>query len=344
MKAGIVTIYDNINYGNRLQNYALQTLLQSHGVDVETLRIYPHGMGLLIKIGLSCVAPSYKKRQKVFEKFTKNRIKTRLIEPCSVRSLRKLNKEFDFFFAGSDQIWNPYFLTSKHANLLKFADKEKSFGFAGSFGISKLPNRFKHTYQKGFEGFKYIAVREIAGKKIIDELCGDGASEIMPDPSLLLTKAEWLEFAKNEKPENEKYILTYFLGKKGDAFKHIEQIAKENGLKIIHLNQKCQKEYFAASPEKFISLFANASLICTNSFHGCAFSVKFEKPFILFKRDSYNLDMSSRTTSLFEFYGIKDRSFDKLDKGEYFDLDYSNVDQESQIKRAHEYLKKCIGV
>ena len=37
MKLGIVTLYGDFNYGNRLQNYALSTVLRGMGYDVVTL-------------------------------------------------------------------------------------------------------------------------------------------------------------------------------------------------------------------------------------------------------------------------------------------------------------------
>ena len=37
MKAGIVTITNGYNYGNRLQNYAVQEALESVGISAETI-------------------------------------------------------------------------------------------------------------------------------------------------------------------------------------------------------------------------------------------------------------------------------------------------------------------
>ena len=38
MKAGIITIIDNNNYGNRLQNYAVQEYLKKKNIDTSTLK------------------------------------------------------------------------------------------------------------------------------------------------------------------------------------------------------------------------------------------------------------------------------------------------------------------
>ena len=37
-RIGIITIYDEDNYGNRLQNYAVQETLKKMGFDVETIK------------------------------------------------------------------------------------------------------------------------------------------------------------------------------------------------------------------------------------------------------------------------------------------------------------------
>lgn len=60
-----------------------------------------------------------------------------------------------------------------------------------------------------------------------------------------------------------------------------------------------------------IGLIANASLICTDSFHGTVFSILFGKPFLLLNRilehGSRFMDMSSRTRTLLEKFGLKER-------------------------------------
>ena len=38
MKVGIITINDNNNYGNRLQNYAVQKILEEKGIEVQTIK------------------------------------------------------------------------------------------------------------------------------------------------------------------------------------------------------------------------------------------------------------------------------------------------------------------
>ena len=48
----------------------------------------------------------------------------------------------------------------------------------------------------------------------------------------------------------------------------------------ISVNKDSNIEYYdGVSPRKFVELFAHASFIVTNSFHGTAFSVNFNVPF-----------------------------------------------------------------
>ena len=42
MKAGIVTINDDNNYGNKLQNYAVQIFLENNNIDVKTIKNMPN--------------------------------------------------------------------------------------------------------------------------------------------------------------------------------------------------------------------------------------------------------------------------------------------------------------
>lgn len=41
MKVAIITLIDENNYGNRLQNYALQEFLKGQGIEAETIYLKP---------------------------------------------------------------------------------------------------------------------------------------------------------------------------------------------------------------------------------------------------------------------------------------------------------------
>ena len=114
MKAGIVSLFGTFNYGNRLQNYAVQEILRNMGLETEVIYIqnpktqlrevgkkiyFSFPVRLFLKPGKSLV--SKYKRQRKFEKFNSEYIKTRCY--YSVNSI----KEADYYVLGSDQVWNP---------------------------------------------------------------------------------------------------------------------------------------------------------------------------------------------------------------------------------------------
>ena len=62
MKIGVITLFGE-NYGNKLQNYAVQYLLESKGFDVETVVVNTKGRGIVkpknTKTELAKFLPSY---------------------------------------------------------------------------------------------------------------------------------------------------------------------------------------------------------------------------------------------------------------------------------------------
>lgn len=170
-RIGIITIYDNNNYGNRLQNYALQEVLKSNGCEVETLKnnvtlndrdkfLYRKLKYLVKKI----VRHKNKntKRYKSFDEFNKN-IK---FAPKMCTAFSDISKDYDYFVVGSDQVWNPNFARLSYVDLLRFANGSQKIAYAASFGISELSDSWKNILKKDFEDFKAISLRENEGKKL----------------------------------------------------------------------------------------------------------------------------------------------------------------------------------
>ena len=108
-KIGIITVNDNDNYGNRLQNYAVQFILEKNNMksitlkNNSTLNSRNNFILRIIKFVLKKKKISQIDRYKKFIKFNKNIIfSKRYITPFS-----RLDNEYDYFITGSDQVWNP---------------------------------------------------------------------------------------------------------------------------------------------------------------------------------------------------------------------------------------------
>ena len=173
--------------------------------------------------------------------------------------------------------------------------------------LNKLVNKILSRIVKGpISKYLKISVREKSGIFIVHELVNKNA-ELVCDPTLLLDKEEWRILAKESCIRlNEKYILVYILDYAYDPYPHIysriEEIQQKIKLPIVVLSGRKQnflknaKFINVVGPCEFLSLFMNASFIITNSFHGTAFALIFEKHFVSVIKDRTNED--SRILSL----------------------------------------------
>ena len=332
MKVCIVTRIDYRNYGNRLQNYALTMLLADEGLEVisglqirsketwvkgsnKAIRILKvlTPFWLYRKIMIGEIAKQKKRkagdeRRRAFIDFTKTYINT--IPPLIIKNDTHLAKlleiyGFDYYIAGSDQVWNPKFSGNDY-EFLTFAPMEKRLSFAASFGVDSIPPKKKDQFAAALKAMKYISVRESQGVKIARELTGRDDIDLSMDPTLLLDIDKWEKIIATEdirKPEH--YIATYFLG---DLPDEIKLFAEGNHLPILKLNNKEQYDLYNISPIGFLSILHDADYVFTDSFHALAFSIKFHREFYVFeRREKDQVNMFSRLESLLQMLNINKR-------------------------------------
>lgn len=335
----IVTI-ESFNFGNRIQNYALQQALRSLGYSTKTLHRIQYSNGIKVKVKHALQYLLQTKGSK-FRQFDLN------IEYSSViigadNWPQDLSEQFDYFIAGSDQVWNPHYDFVGTTDLLAFAKPGQRISYAASFGVNEIPNEKKEEYAENLSKFKALSVREKRGAEIIKELT-DRDSQVVLDPTMLLTSEQWSKVEKKSKfAPNNKYVLVYSLGEKSDDFEYeINHYGNELEIFDIRTIQKNGRE-IPVGPAEFLYLIHHAELILTDSFHASVFSVLFHKRFITFKRPG--IDMSSRIVSLANIIGAED----KLDSDYNLDcsvgLDYVMVDQliERERKKSIDFLKKAL--
>lgn len=349
-KVAILTINDDSNYGNRLQNYASQELLKKHQVSVETIRNeigiygilkYKKKVKELIKLSLPL---------KKFKKFRNFHSFNRLIKTSRFYIDKnhispKINKKYDIFFTGSDQVWNYNFNRMSDIDFLTFVEESKRNSLSASFGIRSIDENLKEKYSKLLSKFNAISVREDSGKTIVNELTGRKDIEVLLDPTMLLDIEDWIKIEKKPKHLNEnKYILLYFLGKiSKEREEFINKITKENNYQIVNIFDKNGK-FSDIGPREWLYLENNASLICTDSFHSCVFSILFKRDFIVFDREDKNKSMNSRIDTLLSKFNLENRRFNQLDFLNLFNTDYSNTQEvlKKEREKANNYLKKIL--
>lgn len=365
-KIGIITINDYSNYGNRLQNYATQLFLENIGYSAYTIRNEANTLKesekrVLTKIrerGVknSMLLISNKLRRKGtkellskkisrFKEFSREYINETDFLLTEDNIPKDINEKFDFFVTGSDQVWNPHYRYGSSIDFLTFASQEKRIAFSPSFGVSNIPLEYQESYTKWLSEMKGLSVREEAGAKIIGKLTGRN-SEVLVDPTLLITKKEWLKVSKSPdfKPVNN-YILTYFLGNQGKIIKNqVNKFAKKNNLSVINLLDIKDKDAYIADPSEFIDLINSASLVLTDSFHGTIFSIIMKKPFIVFDRvENNNISMSSRIDTLLKKFNLNNRYYKNIDSNdEVFITNYDHVEEilRSERQKTVNYLNK----
>ena len=371
-KCGIATITSDYNYGNCLQNYALQKVVSRYGFEPETISYkvsVPQSgvdrnsvmqklrewrsagdavydlrriLGKRFRAGL--YAQLEQARNDRFIAFSGEHIKTSDTDYGVLDDLSVLDARYDVFVAGSDQIWNPFYEGADPFYFLSFAQKRKRLTYASSFGVHDIPCEQRPYYAAMLNELREISVREDRGREIVEELTGRSAL-VLPDPTMLLTRDEWRAVSKKAagRPEN-RYLLSYFLGKDVYQVHHrIAAYAKRLQLPVVTLNSMRDSRRYVSGPAEYLDLFENADAICTDSFHGCVFSLIFNKPLVVFDRvgpDKLRA-MNSRIETLIKDFNIPDTSKVKEAEDIYI-MDFNTVNRIIQNKReaAFSYLRK----
>ena len=324
-KIGIITqmttnSVNSINYGNKLQAYALNTYLNNEYKDYNAYTIildknekyqitknkfiYFIYYNLINKKSISTSSDfSYVNvREKLFSDFIDNYIKLK-IKNMTWTNLKKSN--FDYFIVGSDIVWSQ----SNHLiNRIKFLDfkskKEvKKISYAPSFGRDYIPNNNIKYIKKYLKDFDKISVREKSSVQMLNKIGIENVSHVC-DPTLLLDKNDWSKIEENPKITNDKYIFVYLLGKSVEQREYITKFAKRKKLKIINIPYADGKyndydkefgdyQYNECSVGNWLWLIKNAEYVFTDSFHGLVLSTIYEKKCIVVKR-IYSVDINNR--------------------------------------------------
>lgn len=352
-KLAILTINDDGNLGNRLQNYATQEILKKYKIKVETISNQKGivGKGYIkkkIKTQIKKVIAIKAQIEKYnnFAKFNKN-IKYSKYHIDIDHIPTKLGEKYDYYITGSDQVWNPNFNRMSDIDFLKFAPKEKRNSFSASFGISEIPEELKEYYKSNLLEMQNLSVREDIGKEIIEELTGRKDAEVLIDPTMMLTADEWDKVSKKPKKLKEnKYILNYFLGDLSEKRrKEIERIANKNNCTIINLMDK-NEPLFVSGPSEFLYLIKNAFMICTDSYHGSVFSIIYNKPFAVFNREDELVNMNSRLETLLSKFQLQERYCkDGKIPPELLKCDYTKSYKilETEKEKVRKYIEKILN-
>ena len=224
----------------------------------------------------------------------------------------KILTKFDQFIVGSDVVWRPEIAQSKDADVYflmsPVVKNAKKISYAASIGTNDIM-KIKGAYSvyKELSGFDFLSVREQESAEFLEKLCGKRVYCHI-DPVFLLDKQDWKKLLKRACQTQEKYVYLYILSPNPNAINAAVKLAKKYDLTIVYdLHTKENFEFkkifkkakviaraaMTDGPCEFLERIISAEYIITNSFHGTAFSLIFEKKF--FSYPCYN---SGSNTSL----------------------------------------------
>lgn len=333
MDVGVITIHNHLNYGAVLQAYALNRTIRKLGHNCKTINctIDPgsgrlsekakHTGATITKAYNFCRWLSNKRYAERFHNFIKQQIPLTDREYRSFDELEASPPRFDVFVTGSDQVWRPGLLDRPIGIVfhLGFISPEKArlISYAPSFGVSQIPPQFSEKIAVFLSRYHCLSIREKKGKDLIKDISGRDAVLVL-DPTLLLSADDYDEILEIPEIKGE-YILVYpmELGENMSFYNLVEQVAKQAALPVVCVLplvydfrwlKLAEKVVLDAGPREFLGLIRYASFVCTNSFHGTAFSIIFRKNFLGIPHTQSN----SRIENLLEQTGLKNRQLKDL--------------------------------
>lgn len=331
MKIDIITLHRAQNYGSVLQAFALQKQIEKLGHQAYILDYYPErytNKGLLkrlknkssrfnnplvLLIAKLLIYPSYLKKGIQFNKFMHY---LNLEKPSFATNEEGMGRftDADAYCAGSDQIWNSHWNEGvEKALFLDFVPKGKlCLSYAASIGLSNIPANEIDETKLLLDKFEFLSLREDKGVELVRELGRTDAVQCL-DPTLLMSKEEWSLYA-DDSYKGKEYVLTYNLHHDPEIDKCAKAIASKYHLQIRNISYNwhdiVRHGHLDWCPivEGFLGLIKNAKYVVADSFHATAFSIIFEKPFVVITPEV----ASSRLSSLLKMLGLDDHNINKF--------------------------------
>lgn len=322
MKIGILTMHKVLNYGSALQAYALLRTVQKLGFDAELVDYYfPNRKAVGWRSGLV----DWLKRILTgrFVKVRRFKLFYSRYYKCSKQSyfckedLWSANLDYDILMTGSDQVWNPVHVEGDYSFFLPFAKEGvKKVSYAASFAVSVLPSELKPIFSQLLSSYADISVRETSGVGLVGDLLPGRRATVVCDPTLLMSGDEWAAMiAKYSMPLNRPYILAYILQYSYNPYPEIYDIIdfvqKKLGYHVVMLDGRMRdvgksgmRVVKTAGPLEFLNWVKHASFVVTTSFHGSAFALNFNRPFLSVIKDWDYVD--SRMIDFLERFGCHD--------------------------------------
>lgn len=365
LKVSLITIFDNPNFGTYLQALALSKVIEKQGAKVEIInywrefniyhkRLNPFCPGFIARIvrlikNLGIIAVRNRQHRYIRKKVALTRQYT------SYHQLEKNPPQADIYLTGSDQVWN-----TKHnhgidkAFYLGFAPAGKrKCAYGASIGMQEIDPLYKEETIRLLSQYDFISVRETSSVDLLYRI-GISPVKMVLDPTLLFDRSDWGKYIKQELKPQMSYLLVYSVesAAQREVIADIaEKVAKKKNLQKICISYggkgshvpRCDKYYYYSTLERFLTLFYYADFTVVSSFHGTAFSINMNRPFITVAPERF----SSRIDSLLQLTGLENRKVSRIEDFHASLLvfpDYAEINQKLNLERQHsiQLVKKNI--
>ncbi|WP_455617471.1 polysaccharide pyruvyl transferase family protein [Eisenbergiella sp.] len=326
MKIGILTFQRANNYGAMLQNYALKTVLERANPAwlVETIdyrcweieknyevHLLPRNALYRLSAIKSLFLNILNYRLEITRKyrFAVFRNKLNLGDEIIKQTLDKLQEMYDIVICGSDQVWNIEIIGEDNVDVynLNIIDTLIKASYAASAGSAS------NLTKKMIVGIRNLCCVSVREQSLYEVLKKNGIkSKVVCDPVFLLQSYEWEALKEPlSSRQKSKYLFLYYIdSRRIEAMKIASSIRKKYRYKVVYPVPRTKDSIkyggrcvYDASPQKFLSLLANAEIVVASSFHAVAFSIIFEKQFIVIPHEK----TGSRVIDLLVKFDLQDR-------------------------------------
>ena len=294
MRIAILTFHRAYNCGAMLQAWALQTVLRQLGYEVE----FPDCNHVGERLCVSRWRKGFFGKIRSFLGFLYSQVCKNWNDLRRALCFRRFRnaylahaplaawRHYDLVVVGSDQVWNPDCAKEDFPLFIGEGIDEAVplVGYALSVGDAPLdPSVCMRLKKVAANRFRCVSYREPTLKEALGV-----EGPVVCDPTLLLTREDYAVVEGPCVPLSERYIFAYLVSDAADVLPAAQAVAERMGLKLVVADvygeaakvPGTQNDCRALPPDQLLSNVRDAEYVIVSSFHGCVFSVLYQKRFV----------------------------------------------------------------
>jgi len=337
-----VTVYKSENCGSYLQAWAMQSVLQKMGHEVYFLpyrKLFERKADVAFRTFKCCVKGRFSTAKFLIERRRLFQISQEKLKVCHDVS------QIDVCIFGSDTIWNfddPFFRGQSDFFLGVGVNCPK-IAYAVSAGSTAKESFYAvDGIEAALQEFSAIGIRDSNMQNILSACKVCSSLTPVVDPTLLLVKEDYLENSKLNLPN--RYVFVYCFGEiSDDIYSQLRDFCSKYELEVVHMGfpDKRFPINITNAPENFIRCCRCAEFILTDTYHGCIFSIAFNKRFATYGYSKKKVNDLLKSFHLETQYLLPAQ---KLEECFHHVIPYDSVNEELDMRRAVslDFLKNAI--